>query len=123
MKRFGAAILQLDALSSDIILQEVKQVIRPSTYFFYSLLLHPPTTINDLFQRGNQYAMLEDDIVVVTKRTVAKASNSRHHSESKGKRGRDDQDKRGKHESRDSRRTSHRNEAGESGEQVTENLR
>ena len=53
MKRFEAAIFQLDALSLDMVLQVVKQAIRSNTQFFNSLSLHPPTTIDELFQRRN----------------------------------------------------------------------
>ena len=89
MKRFGAAILQLEAVSTDSVLQAVKQVIRPTTQFLDSLALHPPTTKEELFQRGNKYAMLEDDTIAATKRTVASTSDSRRNSHGKGKRGRD----------------------------------
>ena len=116
MKCFGAAILQLDSVSLDTVLQTMKQAILPNTQFFDSLSLHPPMTIDELFQRGNQYAMLEDDIVEATKLTVATTSNSRHYGENKGKRGRDDQDRRVKRNSRDPRRTGHRNEAEEPGD-------
>ena len=67
MKRFSAALLQLEAMSSDTTLQAVKQVIRPNTQFFDSLSLHPPSSIDELFQRGNQYAMLKDNVIVATK--------------------------------------------------------
>ena len=53
MKRFGVAILQLDVVSLDTILQAVKQFICLNTQFFDSLSLHPLTTIDELFQRGN----------------------------------------------------------------------
>ena len=79
MKRFGTAILQHDTVSPDTFLQVVKQAIRPNTQFFDLLSLHAPTTIDELFQRGNQYAMLEEDIVTVTKRTVATVSYSLHY--------------------------------------------
>ena len=75
MKWFGAALLQLDAVRPDTVLQVVKQAICPNTQFFYSLSLQPPTSIDELFQRGNQYAMLEEDVVVATKRTVASTSS------------------------------------------------
>ena len=52
MKRFGVAILQLEDVSPHIVLQAVKQAIRPNTHFFDLLSLHPPTTIEELFQRG-----------------------------------------------------------------------
>ena len=64
--------------------------------------------------------MLEDNIVVATKQTIAVTLDSKHYGENKGKMGRDDQDKRGKRDSRDLRRT---NEAGGSGDRVAENPR
>ena len=87
MKCFIVAILQLDAISPDTVLHVVKQAIRHNTQFFYSLSLHPPTTIDDLFQRGNQHAMIKDDIVAATKRTVVAASDSKHYGGVKGKKG------------------------------------
>ena len=44
IKCFRIAILQLNVVSPDIVLQVVKQDIRPNTQFFHSLSLHPPTT-------------------------------------------------------------------------------
>ena len=90
MKRFRATFLQLDVVSPDTVLQTMKQDIRPNTQFFDLLSMHPPMTIDELFQRGNQYSMLKDDIIATTKRTVAATSDSRHYGGSKGKRGRDD---------------------------------
>ena len=89
MKRFRAALFQLDAMSSDTALQAVKQVIFQYTQFFYSLSLDPPASIDELFLRGNQYSMLEDYVVSTTKRTVSSTSNSRSYGGNKGKRGRD----------------------------------
>ena len=100
MKR--ATILQLEVISRDIVLQVVKQVICPNTQFFDSLSLHPPTTIHELFQRGNQYAMVEDDTVPATKRTVVATSEARHYDGNRGKRGSNSQDRKGKHEHKDS---------------------
>ena len=71
MKRFGAAILQLDIVSTNTVMQAVKQAIHPNTKFFDSLSLHPSTTVNELFQRVNQFALLEEDTLATTKRTVA----------------------------------------------------
>ena len=53
MKRFGAALWQLDYVSSNTALQAVKQAIRSNTQFFDSLSLQPPILIDELFQRGN----------------------------------------------------------------------
>ena len=122
MKRYRAAILQLNVVSLNTVLQAVKQAIRPYTQFFGSLLLNPSTTIDKLFQRVNQYTMLEDDIVTATKRTVATTSDSRHYDKSKGKRGRDEQDRRDKRDPRDLGRTGHHIEVGDPNRAV-ENLR
>ena len=73
-------------------------------------MIRPPITFDELFQRGNQYKMLEDNIVAVTKRMVGATSYSSHYGEGKGNRGWDDQDMRGKHGSMDSRCTEHHNE-------------
>ena len=101
----------------------MKQAICLNTQFFYSRSLHPPATVDELFQRGNRYAMLEDDIVIATKRTVTITSDAKQYSGSKGMRGRDDQDKRGECDSRDTRQTGHHNEAQGSGDRVTKNPR
>ena len=94
MKRFGAALLQLDFVSSNTALQAIKQAIRPNTQFFNSLSFQPPTSIDELFKRGNQYAMLEDDVIAETKQTVTSSSESRSYSRGKGKRSHNKQDDR-----------------------------
>ena len=121
MKRFGVAILQLEAMSLDTVLQAVKQAIFLNTQFFDSLSLHPPTMIDELFQRGNQYAMLEDDVVATTKQTVADTSDVGRDNGSKGNRNQDDQDRKGKRNSKESRRSGHRNAAEGSRDRVAEN--
>ena len=85
MKWFRAALLHLDSVSPDTTLQAIKQAIHPSIQFYGSLSIQPPTSIDELFQLGNQYAMLEDDVVAVTKRTVTSTSNGRGGSGGKGK--------------------------------------
>ena len=92
MKWFRSALLQLDSISPNTALKAVKQAIRPNTQFFDSLSLQPPNLIDELLQRGNQYAMLEDDVIATTKRTVANTSESRSCSRGKGKRSRNEQD-------------------------------
>ena len=69
----------------------VKQVIHPNTQFFDSLSLQPPTSIDELFERGNQYTMLEEDVMAATKRMVTSTSDSRGGSGGEGK------DKRSRH--------------------------
>ncbi|KAL6312998.1 hypothetical protein AAG906_012405 [Vitis piasezkii] len=62
VKRFGQAVLQIEACSMDAVLQIFKRSICPGTPFFESLAKKPPTTMDDLFRRANKYSMLEDDI-------------------------------------------------------------
>ncbi|RVW74923.1 hypothetical protein CK203_049936 [Vitis vinifera] len=66
VKRFGQAILQVEACSMDAVLQIFKRNICPSTPFFESLAKNPPTTMDDLFRRTNKYSMLEDDVRAAT---------------------------------------------------------
>ncbi|RVW60082.1 hypothetical protein CK203_086552 [Vitis vinifera] len=61
VKRFGQAILQVEAYSMDVVLQIFKRGICPGTPFFESLAKKPPITMDDLFRRANKYSMLEDD--------------------------------------------------------------
>ena len=101
MKGFGAVILQFEVVSPEIVLQVVKQVIRSNTQFFDLLSLHPSTIIDELFQRGYQYAMLEDDTVTATKRKVSTTLEARHYGGNREKKGCDSQDKKGKREHKD----------------------
>ena len=64
-------------MSLDTALYAVKQAILPSTKFFDFVSLQPPTSIDELFQRGNQYVMLKDDVKIATKRTVASTFDTR----------------------------------------------
>ncbi|XP_010660774.1 uncharacterized protein LOC104881656 [Vitis vinifera] len=66
VKRFGQAVLQLEAYSMDAVLQIFKQSIFPGTPFFESLAKKPPTTMNDLFRCASKYSMLEDDVRAAT---------------------------------------------------------
>ena len=97
MKCFGVVILQLDIVILDIVLQ----AICPNTQFFDSLSLHPPTSIDELFQRGNQYAMLETRCNQANGRQQIKRYNR-----GKRKKSRDDKDQRGERNSKESRRSS-----------------
>ncbi|RVW44900.1 hypothetical protein CK203_112963 [Vitis vinifera] len=66
VKRFGQAVLQVEACSMDAVLQIFKRSICPGTPFFESLAKKPPTTMDDLFRRANKYSMLEDDVRAAT---------------------------------------------------------
>ncbi|KAL6331337.1 hypothetical protein AAG906_011274 [Vitis piasezkii] len=71
VKRFGQAVLQIEACSMDVVLQIFKRSICPSTPFFESLAKKPPTTMDDLFKRANKYSMLEDDVRAATQQVMA----------------------------------------------------
>nr|CAN67612.1 hypothetical protein VITISV_011155 [Vitis vinifera] len=62
VKRFGQAVLQVEACSMDAVSQIFKRSICPDTPFFESLTKKPPTTMDDLFRRASKYSMLEDDV-------------------------------------------------------------
>ena len=87
-------------MSPNTALQAVKQDILPRSQFFDSLSLQPLASIDELFQRGNQYDFLKDDVIATTKRMVASASESRSYSRDKGNRSRSEQDERSKPEAR-----------------------
>ena len=59
-------MLQVETCSIDALLQAFKCSIGSGTLFFESLSKKPPETIDELFRRSNKYAMLEDDLQVVT---------------------------------------------------------
>ena len=79
--------------------------------------------IDEIFQIGNQYAMLKDNTIVATKRTMTTTSEPRHNGGSRGKRGREGQDRESTYDSKESRRTSYHNVFGRTREQVDENPR
>ena len=58
------------------------------------------TAVEELFQRGNQYAMLEDDMIVSTKITVIVATDPMRDTRGQDKRG---GDRRSIYENRDVR--------------------
>ena len=62
VKRFGQAVLQVEAYSMDVVLQIFKRSICPGTPFFELLVKKPPTTIDELFRCASNYSMLEDDV-------------------------------------------------------------
>ncbi|RVW17961.1 hypothetical protein CK203_115307 [Vitis vinifera] len=66
VKRFGQAVLQVEACSMDAVLQIFKPSICLGTPFFESLAKKPPTTMDDLFRQTNKYSMLEDDVRAAT---------------------------------------------------------
>nr|CAN63300.1 hypothetical protein VITISV_044138 [Vitis vinifera] len=77
VKRFGQAVLQVEACSMDAVLQIFEQSICPGTPFFESLAKKPPTTMDDLFRRANKYSMLEDDVRAATQQVLVVGQASR----------------------------------------------
>ncbi|KAL6326907.1 hypothetical protein AAG906_012183 [Vitis piasezkii] len=83
VKRFGQAVLQIEACSMDAVLQIFKRSICPGTPFFESLAKKPPTTMDDLFRRANKYSMLEDDVRAATQQVLVAGRASRRLSDFK----------------------------------------
>ncbi|RVW81173.1 hypothetical protein CK203_041115 [Vitis vinifera] len=81
VKRFGQAVLQVQACSMDAVLQIFKRSICPDTPFFESLAKKPPITMNDLFRRANKYSMLEDDVRAATQQVLVAGRPSRSNTE------------------------------------------
>ncbi|RVX15379.1 hypothetical protein CK203_009047 [Vitis vinifera] len=77
VKRFGQAILQVEAYSMDAVLQIFKRNICPGTPFFESLAKKPPATMDDLFRCANKYSMLEDDVRAATQQVLVVGQTSR----------------------------------------------
>nr|CAN82731.1 hypothetical protein VITISV_022899 [Vitis vinifera] len=85
VKRFGQAVLQVEACSMDAVLQIFKRSICPGTPFFESLAKKPPTTMDDLFRRANKYSMLEDDVRAATQQVLVVGRASRGDAERNAK--------------------------------------
>ena len=85
VKRFGQAVLQVEACSMDAVLQIFKRSICPGTPFFESLSKKPPTTMDDLFRRANKYSMLEDDVRAATQQVLVTGRPSRGDAERNAK--------------------------------------
>nr|CAN83046.1 hypothetical protein VITISV_015526 [Vitis vinifera] len=81
VKRFGQAVLQIEACSMDAVLQIFKRSICPGTPFFESLAKKPPTTMDDLFRRANKYSMLEDDVRAATQQVLVAGRPARSNTE------------------------------------------
>ncbi|XP_034704036.1 uncharacterized protein LOC117928229 [Vitis riparia] len=81
VKRFGQAVLQVEAYNMDIVLQIFKQSICPGTPFFESLAKKPPTRMDDLFRRASKYSMLEDDVRAATQQVLVAGQASRSGAE------------------------------------------
>ena len=85
VKRFGQAVLQVEAYSMDAVLQIFKRSICPGTPFFESLAKKPPTTMDDLFRRANKNSMLEDDVRAATQQILVARQTFRSGAERSSK--------------------------------------
>ena len=85
VKRFGQAVLQVEAYSMDVVLQIFKRSICPGTPFFKSLAKKPPTTMDDLFRRASKYSMLEDDVRAATQQILVAGQTYRTGAERSSK--------------------------------------
>ena len=77
MKRFGQAVLQVEAYSMNVVFQIFKRSICSGTPFFESLAKKPPTTMDDLFRHASKYSMLEDDVRAATQQVLVAGQTSR----------------------------------------------
>ena len=50
----------------DAVFQHFRRSFGPSTPFFQSLSLDPPTTMEELYRRADRYPVLEDNICAAT---------------------------------------------------------
>ncbi|RVW70662.1 hypothetical protein CK203_059000 [Vitis vinifera] len=85
VKRFGQAVLQVEAYNMDVVLQIFKQSICPGTPFFESLAKKPLTTMDDLFRRASKYSMLEHDVRDTTQQVLVAGQASRRGAERSAK--------------------------------------
>ena len=85
VKRFGQAVLQVEAYNIDAVLQIFKRSICPGTPFFKSLAKKPPMTMDDLFSRASKYSMLEDAVRAATQQVLVVGQASRSGTERSAK--------------------------------------
>ena len=85
VKRFGQAVLQVEAYNMDAVLQNFKCSICLGTLFFESLAKKPSTTMDDLFWRANKYSMLEYDVRAATQQILVAGQTSRSDTERSSK--------------------------------------
>ena len=69
----------------DAILQIFKRSICLDTSFFESFAKKPPTTMDDLFWRANEYSMLEDDVQAATHQILVTGQPTRNDAERSSK--------------------------------------
>ena len=65
-KGFGQAVQQIESYSMDPVFQNFRRSFGPSTPFFQSLFLDPPTMMEELYRWADMYTVLEDNIRTAT---------------------------------------------------------
>ena len=75
--RFGGAIQQIDSYNMDAVLQNFRRSFGPTTPFFHSLSLDPPTTMEELYKRVDKYSTLEDNIRVTSQTVMITAQSGK----------------------------------------------
>ena len=69
-RRFGQAIQQVVVYNMNAILHNSRKSFAPSTMFFHSLSLDPPTIMEELYRREDRYSTLADNIRAATQTVI-----------------------------------------------------
>ena len=69
----GGCVQQIDSYSMDADLQNFRRSFGPTTPFFHSLSLDPPTTMEELYRRADKDSTLEDNIWVASETVMITA--------------------------------------------------
>ena len=92
MRRFGQAVQRIDVYSMDAVLQNFRRSFGPTTPFFQSLSLDPPTTMEELYQWADKFSTLEDNIRAASQTVMITAQSGKpaakglsEHKSSQGK--------------------------------------
>ena len=83
-RRFGQPVQQVKVYNMDSVLQNFRKSFALSTPFFYSLLLDPPVTMEELYIQADIYSTLEHNICATTQ-TVMITSKSVGNGKPEGK--------------------------------------
>ena len=86
-RMFGQAVQQVESYSMDVVLQNFRRSFGPYTFFFQSLSLDPPTTMEELYRRANKYSMLEDNIRATTQTVMITNQSVEENKQSESKEG------------------------------------
>ena len=73
----GGVVQQIYSYSIDAVLQNFRRSFGPTTPFFHSLSLDPPTTMEELYRRVEKYSKLEDNIRAASQTMMIIAQSSK----------------------------------------------